>query len=559
MSLSIKQKLLLLSLVPVVVLGLVLTAFTVFQVNQLAESRLESSKTLLIDDREHEAKSLVEIAVSLVKPIYDNGGSREEAVALLSRFSYGQSGYFFGYDDNGIRVFNGSNPAGIGNSYWDLKDSNGTYLIRELVKAGKLNKFAEGNSYVTYYFPKPGNNTPYPKLSYSAYFPNWQLMIGTGFYIDEVERHLAGVEQDVASTRNGLVTLLVTTCIILVAIVFFVGLLVRKSITKPLDQVTDSIKLLSEGNGDLTRKVNVDDKFEIGLLAKYVNQLLGNLHSMMCMIRDVTQDIKVETDRLDQRASRLDNIAAEQQGNTDQIAAAITQLSASSMNVTQNADAAAVAAQEAEQQGDIADKTVWESVSSMNELVDEISRASDVVKRVGGDVDAIVNLLQVIENIAEQTNLLALNAAIEAARAGEQGRGFAVVADEVRSLASKTQSSTEQIQDMIQRLQSGSQSALTTMETSITKSQETQHRVEATREALLAIAKATQTINQMNAEIASAAQEQSQVSGDISVRVNEVNEQTGQLAQSSSENKNACDVMNDKTRHLESLVGRFRL
>lgn len=559
MSLSIKQKLLLLSLVPVVVLGLVLTAFTVFQVNQLAESRLESSKTLLIEDREHEAKSLVEIAVSLVKPIYDNGGSREDAVALLSRFSYGQSGYFFGYDDNGIRVFNGSNPAGIGNSYWDLKDSNGTYLIRELVKAGKLNKFAEGSSYVTYYFPKPGNSTPYPKLSYSAYFPDWQLMIGTGFYIDEVERHLDSVEQDVASTRNGLVTLLVTTCIILVAIVFFVGLLVRKSITKPLDQVTDSIKLLSEGNGDLTRKVNVDDKFEIGLLAKYVNQLLGNLHSMMCMIRDVTQDIKVETDKLDQRASRLDNIATEQQGNTDQIAAAITQLSASSMNVTQNADAAAVAAQEAEQQGDIADKTVWESVSSMNGLVEEISRASDVVKRVGGDVDAIVNLLQVIENIAEQTNLLALNAAIEAARAGEQGRGFAVVADEVRSLASKTQSSTEQIQDMIQRLQSGSQSALTTMETSITKSQETQHRVEATREALLAIAKATQTINQMNAEIASAAQEQSQVSGDISVRVNEVNEQTGQLAQSSSENKKACDVMNDKTRHLESLVGRFRL
>ena len=559
MALSIKQKLLLLSLVPVVVLGVVLTAFTVFQVNHLAENRLDSSRTLLVDDREHEAKSLVEIAVSLVKPIYENGGSRDEAVALLSRFSYGESGYFFGYDNNGIRVFNGSNPAGIGNSYWDLKDSNGTYLIRELVKAGKLNKFAEGGNYVTYYFPKPGDTKPYPKLSYSAYFPNWDLMIGTGFYIDEVERHLAGIEEDVYSTRNGLVTLLVVTCVVLVAVVFFVGLLVRRSISKPLDQITSSIKLLSEGNGDLTRKVKVDDQFEIGLLAKYVNQLLGNLHSMMCMIRDVTQDIKAETGKLDERAARLDRIAAEQQGNTDQIAAAITELSASSMNVTQNADAAADAAQEAEQQGNIADKTVWESVSSMNELVDEISRASEVVKRVGGDVDAIVNLLQVIENIAEQTNLLALNAAIEAARAGEQGRGFAVVADEVRSLASKTQSSTEQIQDMIQRLQSGSQSALTTMEASISKSQETQHRVEATREALLAIAKATQTINQMNAEIASAAQEQSQVSGDISVRVNEVNEQTSQLAHSSAENKDACDVMNDKTRHLESLVGQFRL
>ncbi|MDC8830285.1 methyl-accepting chemotaxis protein [Alteromonas gilva] len=559
MNLSIKQKLLLISVLPVILIGGIMTVLSVYQVNQQAEERLTSSRAVMISDREKEVKALVEMAVSLVKPIYDRGGSMAEATELLKQFEYGESGYVFGYDEQGIRVFNGKNPARIGDSFWDLKDSNGVYLIRELIKAGKRNRFAEGDEYVTYYFPKLGETTPFPKLSYSAYFPDWDLMIGTGFYIDEVEAELAVIEEEVYASRNQLVTFLVLTCIGLGGVAFVVGLMVRHSITKPLDEVNSSIRELAQGNGDLTRKISVNDNFEIGKLAGNVNQLLSNLHSMMCMIRDLSKDMEQETARLSDGANRVDRIAAEQQSNTDQIATAVTELSVSSQSVTDHANAAAEAAQQAEEQGELAGKTVAETVNSMNQLVEEIGRASEVVKRVGGDVDGIVGLLQVIENIAAQTNLLALNAAIEAARAGEQGRGFAVVADEVRSLASKTQSSTEQIQDMIQRLQTGSESALNTMETSITQSQKTQQQVAETQSALTMIANATQTINRMNAEIATAAHEQSEVSADISVRVNEVNDHTNQLAQASADNKQVCIVFNDKTQRLDKLVGQFKL
>lgn len=152
---------------------------------------------LFVDDCEYEVKLLVEIVVSLVKFIYENGGFRDEVVVLLSCFFYGEFGYFFGYDNNGICVFNGSNLVGIGNSYWDLKDSNGIYFICELVKVGKLNKFVEGGNYVIYYFLKFGDIKFYFKLLYFVYFFNWDLMIGIGFYIDEVEWYFVGIEEDV--------------------------------------------------------------------------------------------------------------------------------------------------------------------------------------------------------------------------------------------------------------------------------------------------------------------------------------------------------------------------
>ncbi len=559
MKLSIRSKLLILSIFPTLLLGSVLSSIPILQITSLAEKQVQSSREIFLENREHELRTLVQLAVSLVKPVYDNGGSMDDVIAEISQLSFGDAGYIFGYDSRGKRLFNGESQAGVGDSFWNLQDANGMYPIQELITAGKENGFATGNTYVTYYFPKLGETHPEPKLSYSAYFPKWDLVIGTGFYIDDMNAQLYAIEKEIEQSRSSLVMKLLVICAVLVVVSILIGMLVMRSIVNPLQDVTNSVKSLANGNGDLTRKVQVDDNHEIGQLAEYVNNLVSHLHSMMLQISQLTSDIRKETNTLESQAGELDSIAMEQQSSTDQIATAITEMSAASDNVAENAALAANSANLAEEQGDRASRIVNDGVRSMHELAEEITRASDVSQRVGEDVNGIVALLQIIENIAAQTNLLALNAAIEAARAGDQGRGFAVVADEVRSLASKTQSSTEEIQSMIDRLQKGSASALSTMEAGIQKSQETQQKVEEIRDALVAISDATQIINRMNNEIAAAAEEQSQVSADISVRVNDVSTHTQTMVSSSSANREACGIMNQKTEALLKLINQFKL
>lgn len=559
MSLSIKNKLILLAALPVVILGIALTLAVYYEVQLLSRTQLEQSENLLLNERRHEAKSLLQVSVSLVEPLYQQGADKQQAIELLKTINYGEAGYVFGYDEQGIRLFNGTNEKGVGDSFWDLKDANNVYLIRDLISAGKKNGFAEGDHYVTYYFPKLGGDTPLPKLSYSAWFPDWNMMIGTGFYIDEIDAKIAGISEQVDSTMHTVIITFLVIILIASGLIFVAAVLINRSILTPLTKVSDSLGELAQGGGDLTHKLTITDQHETGTLARHVNQLLSSLHTTMSLVRDVTGEVRHQAHDMDSRASQLADITHQQQQETEQIATAATQLSATSADVAQRASEAEQAAQQVDSYSKDAATAVSLSTVRMKELVDEINRASNVIQRVGGDVANIVNVLQVIENIAEQTNLLALNAAIEAARAGEQGRGFAVVADEVRSLASKTQQSTEEIQDMITRLQEGSQSAVDVMSSSIAKSEQTQSQVEQTKNILQAIADSVHTITDVNYQIATAAAQQSQVSQDVSQRVNQISDKTRWLLQSSTDNKNACATLNDRANRLEQLISQFSL
>lgn len=558
-QISIKNRLLAVSVLPLVLLTTVLFIVIATQVRGLITSSVDSATSLLVDAKKAELKNIMGVVYGTIKPLYENGGSREEAVEIMMRMEFGEDGYIFGYDDNAIRVFNGMSTDKIGESYYNFKDVNGVFLIRELVDAGRKNGTGKGDNFVTYHFPRLGKTQASPKLSYALYLERWNLMIGTGIYIDRIEQQVGIFEEHSTDARASMLVVvgLVAGALLIVSVLVSVAL--NRSILQPLRETAASIEKLANGNGDLTHRLKIYDNFEMGDLSHHFNRLLDSLQRMITQVREVSEGVKQDSHQLAGQAEEISALSRDQHEEIDQVATATTQMSETAGQVARNAESAKQAAQQVDNDGQAALTTVEDSCREMNALVNELTRASDVVTEVGGDVENISAILQVIESIAEQTNLLALNAAIEAARAGEQGRGFAVVADEVRNLASKTQGSTEEIQQMILKLQNGSRSAVTVMEDSIKRSDKTEGSVNATSTSLEAISGSVATLTDVNTQIATAAEQQSVVGADISERIVRIADKTTALSQIAQQNNSVAEHLSQKTSALEKIVMQFKV
>ncbi|WP_026376576.1 methyl-accepting chemotaxis protein [Aestuariibacter salexigens] len=556
---SIRARLLSLSSLPLILLSLILTIIIISQLNHLQEESVTSSRDILIESKKSELKNILETAYNTIKPIYENNGEMSDAVNILKRVKFGEDGYIFGYSGSSVRVFSGDDNARIGDSFADFKDVNGVYLINDLVKAGRRNSSSNDDKYVLYHFPKLGGNTPLPKLSYSLYLEKWDLMIGTGIYIYEIDEQVTSLSNRVETTVTDIILFIITAVIILLIAFTVFGIYVSKSILSPLKATTRSLHDLSKGGGDLTARLPVVDKFEMGNLARNTNDLLSSLHELISSVKNVSIAVSEEGKLLNTQAHEISVLSDRQHTEVDQIATATTEMSETSHQVAENAGNAANAANNVDKEAVQALQSVRSSVNEMSSLSNELQNASSVITQVGIEVEKITAILQVIENIADQTNLLALNAAIEAARAGEQGRGFAVVADEVRSLASKTQGSTEEIKDMINTLQVSAKQAVEVMRNSMSRSESTSNSIMDTSANLETISKAVNILTEENTMIATSAEEQSMVSEDITKRIVEISNQTNDLKEISIRNGEVSVRLKEKVVELQSLVSQFKV